>query len=202
MQKILIATGNPTKLVEMKATFEGLPYEFLGLKDLGLMNDCGETGKTYEENARIKAEYFFEKIGGEMPVIADDSGLVVDALEGELGVFTRRWGAGEHASDQQWLDYFMQRMEGLENRKASFVSYGALRLADKVEIFSGQTFGVITEKVEAEIKPGLPLSSVFLPNGHNKVYSAMSDLEKTQISHRGYSMNKVREYLEKYAITF
>jgi XTP/dITP diphosphohydrolase len=198
MKNLLIATGNPGKLMEIKDFMKGLPVETKGLADLGLVNDVEETGKTYEENAILKARYFYEKIKGAMPVLADDSGLIVDAIADELGVYTRRWGAGDKATDQEWLDYFLKRMEREENRQARFVCYAALYEGEKqIQVFCGEVRGQILRELGAPIKHGIPLSSVFLPDGFDKVFSAMTEAEKSQISHRGKAMAQVRNYLEK-----
>ncbi len=80
---------------------EDLPFKFVSLNDEHITEDVEENGETYEENAIIKAEFFGRLTS--LPTIADDSGILVDALEGELGVKTRRWGAGAQASDDEWL---------------------------------------------------------------------------------------------------
>ncbi|MFH0820830.1 MAG: non-canonical purine NTP pyrophosphatase, partial [Candidatus Peregrinibacteria bacterium] len=98
MQKILIATRNMGKFKELMEVLHRLPYEFVSLNDLQIEGDVEEVGQIYEENAVLKAEYFGKKAN--LPTIADDSGIHIDALAGELGVKTRRWGAGEKANDE------------------------------------------------------------------------------------------------------
>ncbi|MFA6436577.1 MAG: non-canonical purine NTP pyrophosphatase, partial [Candidatus Gracilibacteria bacterium] len=100
MEPFLIATANLGKFKEIATALESLPYRFLSLKDLGFEGQqVEETGTTHEENARLKAEFFYQKTG--VLTLGEDSGLEVEALQGELGLHTRRFGAGEKASDEE-----------------------------------------------------------------------------------------------------
>lgn len=198
MKKILIATGNPGKFQEINEFFKGLPYQTVGLAELGIDSDCEETGKTYEENAVLKARHFYGKTVGDMLVLADDSGIVVDALADELGVYTRRWGAGHEASDQEWLDFFLERLSMETSRRAKFICNIALYDGVDMKVFEGEVPGVIVEKLEVPIKPGVPLSSMFRPDGQDKVFSAMTTDEKSKFSHRGKAMAEVKSYLEEF----
>lgn len=202
--KILIATTNQGKLSEMLEVLGDLKKEFLTLSDLGLeKHDVPETGETYEENALIKAKYFAEL--SQLPTIGEDSGIIVDALANELGVQTRRWGAGKNASDQEWIDFFLERMKAFPNtRSARFISTAVFidaKAGISPQYFVGETEGLITNKLEAPIHPGIPLSSCFIPVGADKVYSALSTKEKNQISHRGKAMMRLRAFLEKLNIS-
>lgn len=219
--KILIATKNKGKFGEIKGGLLGggvgfsgcgksvradFEVEFLGDHQVD-DGDFVEDGVTHEENARKKAKYYFEKIGDGFDfVLGEDSGIYVDVLKDELGVQTRRWGAGEAASDEEWLEYFMREMGVraplFDQRGARFVCNACVvgRVAsgrDEVfeELFCGETFGHITDQPMAEILPGLPLSSVFLPEGFDKVYAALSCEEKNRISHRGQAVGKVKKWL-------
>ena len=195
--KLLIATHNKGKCKEIESALEGLNIEILNLSDLGIIEDVEETGTTYEENAILKAKFFAEKSG--LPTIADDSGINIDALKGELGVKTRRWGAGENATDEEWMDYFLKRMENETNKKAEFFTTIAYLPTPESEpmIFTGKCKGLITETIEAPYLPGIPLSSTFKPEGIDTVYSALTPEQKNAISHRGRAASALREYLEK-----
>lgn len=194
MKKILIATHNFGKFKELMEVLEDLPFKFVSLNDEHITEDVEEVGETYEENAIIKAE-FFGKLTG-LPTIADDSGIHVDALEGELGVKTRRWGAGAQASDQEWLDYFLNRMSNEQNRRAEFVTNIAFWRPNAQPItFHGECVGQILNAPQCDLEPGIPLSAVFLPEGKDKVYSLMSKAEKNEISHRGQAIKKCYDYL-------
>lgn len=199
---ILIATGNVGKFAEISeflgdnlVSHSGKKIHLLSLKDVQILsNDCEETGDTFEENARQKAEYFFQKTG--LPILAEDSGIEVDALKGELGVQTRRWGAGEHASDQEWIDFFLDRMKGEGNRNARFFCSACLYFSpENFHIFSGSCEGSVLQKSSVPLQKGIPLSSYFVPEGKNEVFSVLSKGEKTKISHRGMAMKKVQKFL-------
>lgn len=199
MQELLIATFNPGKFHEIMEILDGLSLKVLFLGDLKILDkDFIEDGKTFKDNAYKKAKYFFDK--AKIMTLAEDSGVLVDALKDELGVKTRRWGAGEKASDQEWIDYFMKRMEGEKNRVAKFIC-SAYLIGNGIEKnFEGETDGVITEKIMAPLLSGLPLSSCFLPDGCEKVYAALTAVEKNEISHRGKAMKQIRNYLESIII--
>lgn len=156
-----------------------------------------EDGKTFEENAEKKALFFGSR--ARVLTLAEDSGIVVEALKDELGVKTRRWGAGEFASDEEWLNFFMKRMESEENRAAEFVCCACLydpRSGEK-KFFRGETKGVISREILAPILKGLPLSSVFVPEGMAKSYAELGAREKNKISHRGKAISQVRDFLEE-----
>lgn len=196
--KLLIATKNPGKFKEISAMF--LPLEARGvqvvsLQDLGIVEDCMEDGDTFEENALKKAR-FYSRLSG-LPTLSDDSGLLVEALKNELGVKTRRWGAGEQASDEEWLNFFMKRMELEENRLAEFACVAAYVDGKSERTFMGETPGFITQSLEAPIKVGIPLSSVFKPEGTSRVYSELSFEEKAKLSHRGKAFTQLLAFLEE-----
>ncbi len=195
MTKILIATGNQGKFREIMEVLGDLPIEFVTLADLGLVNNVEETGDTYEENAYLKAEAFFAQTG--IPTIAEDSGLEVTALRGELGVKTRRWGAGENASDKEWLDFFLRCMETEADRSATFHCVAAFVDGDTRQSFHGSTPGILTKEPQCDIPHGIPVSALFIPEGHSLVYAAMSPTEKNQVSHRGKAMHQLKEFLKQ-----
>ncbi|MEI7511093.1 MAG: non-canonical purine NTP pyrophosphatase [Candidatus Peregrinibacteria bacterium] len=192
---ILIATGNAGKLLEIQEFFGDMPgIRFLSLKDLGLKNDCEETGNSFAENALQKAKYFFERAG--IPTLGEDSGIIVDALTGELGIKTRRWGAGEKATDEEWLAYFLQRMAGEKIRSARFFCASVFYDGEKTFLAEGQSEGNLLQNPVLPIPKGIPLSALFVPVGHEKVFSAMTRAEKNSISHRGSAIGKMKEWLE------
>jgi len=199
MQKILIATTNFGKYKELMEVLGDLPFKFVTLNDEKVADQAEEYGKTYEENAIIKAEFFGRKTN--LPAIADDSGILVEAIQGSLGVHTRRWGAGEQASDEEWLNFFLHRMAFEDNRNATFVSVVALYQSGKETVtFRGECKGIILPKPQVAVEPGIPLSAVFLPEGKKKVFSALEKHEKNEISHRGKAIKQCHDYLLKHSI--
>jgi XTP/dITP diphosphohydrolase len=219
MQQLLIATKNSGKFGEICEVLAGPNLKLLSLKDVGLDDEVEETGETHEANAILKAQYFFKKTG--LPTLGEDSGIYVDAFHGELGVKTRRWeGLGE-ATDEEWIDYFLRKMEAVpeSERGAKFVCCAAVILSaplnvipakagicidpclrrddNLTKIFLGETAGTITRELEAPLIPGIPISSCFRPNGISKVYAALSPREKNAVSHRGKAMHAVKAFLEE-----
>lgn len=200
MQELLIATKNPGKFREITEFLDGLPLRAVFLGDLKTSDEVPdeeleEDGTTFKENAYKKAEYYFR--GSGLPVLAEDSGILIDALEGELGIKTRRWGVGEKASDEEWIEHFLKRMEKVENRRAAFVCSACFFNGEEALFFEGKTVGRITRELEAPLIPGIPLSSCFIPEGEEKVYAALTVSEKNKISHRGKAMSKLRSFLMK-----
>ncbi|MFH0820747.1 MAG: non-canonical purine NTP pyrophosphatase, partial [Candidatus Peregrinibacteria bacterium] len=164
--------------------------------DLQIEGDVEEVGQNYEENADLKDEYFGTKAN--LQTNADDTGIHIYELAGELGVKTRRWGAGEKANDLEWLAYFLRRMERETNRKAEFISVIALYWPKKPALtFRGECKGIILPKPQVVLEPGIPLSAVFLADGQTKVFSALEKSEKNRISHRGQAIKKCSDYLSK-----
>jgi XTP/dITP diphosphohydrolase len=195
--QLLIATSNPGKFKEISEVFNNLSVELLNLKDLGVDSQVEENGSSYKENARIKAAHFHEITG--LPTLGEDSGIVVEALKDELGMHTRRWGAGAEASDQEWIDHFMSVMQNHpDNRGAKFFSHMYFINGNTEHHVIGETLGLITPELEAPIYEGLPLSSCFKPEGKDKVYSAMSEDEKNEISHRGEAAWQMLDYLKSF----
>ena len=170
-----------------------------GLEPFGLadFDDSAfvEDGETFADNARKKAEYYYELFDRRWPTMGEDSGILVDALEGELGVKTRRWGAGEKATDEAWIAYFMDVMSAVPEgeRGAKFVCNACLVGLEGEDLqFEGETRGVITAELETPIAAGIPLSSCFRPEGFEEVYQSLSVEEKNGISHRGKALKELR----------
>ena len=197
--KLLIATKNPGKFHEITEVLHTLPFEIVSLADIGITENIEEHGATFGENAVIKARHFYKKTG--LPTVGEDSGIHVDAFPGELGVKTRRWKGLGSSTDKEWITHFLKEMENVppEGRGAEFMCFAALILDEatfeKPHIFFGETRGIITKKLESPLKPGIPLSSCFLPEGADKVYAALSVEEKATISHRGKAIRSLRDFL-------
>ncbi|MDD5041799.1 MAG: non-canonical purine NTP pyrophosphatase [Candidatus Peribacteraceae bacterium] len=131
-----------------------------------------------------------------LPTVADDSGIIVEALKDELGIHTRRWGAGPEATDSEWIAHFLKRMKEEQNRRAAFVC--VLAYVDPLGAtytFEGRCEGIITPALEADYLPGLPISACFQPEGHSHVFSALTVEQKNSTSHRGKAAQKLRDYL-------
>ena len=195
--QLLLATTNEGKIIEISEGLAGLNLSLATLKNLSNPpTQPSESGATFEENAIIKARHYFD--AANLPTLADDSGIIVEALGDELGLHTRRWGAGPKASDQEWVEYFLDRMRSEPNKNATFLCHLAyIESSGTLHTFEGRCEGMITETLEADYLPGLPVSACFIPEGQNCVFSALSIEQKNSSSHRGRATAKLKEHLEK-----
>ncbi len=195
---LLIASANPGKILEIREALALLPFSIADLSHVPkIVGAPQETGTTFSENALIKARFYHERTG--FATLADDSGILVEALTGELGVHTRRWGAGPEANDDEWIGHFLKRMGMERNKRASFIcalSYIDERAAEY--LFEGRCDGVITDTLRADYLPGLPISSCFVPDGQTDVFSRLNLEQKNSTSHRGRALQKLVTLLQSY----
>ena len=191
MEKILVvATGNQHKLREIAEIFP--EYKVVSQKDLGFNEDVEETGMTFAENALIKARAAAKALG--RMVLADDSGLCVDALNGAPGVFSARY-SGVHGNDAENRAVLLKNMLGVENRKAHFACAIALVFPDGKEIVAeGKTHGNILQE---EIGTGgFGYDCLFESEDLHKSFGVATAEEKNQVSHRFRALQKLRETLK------
>jgi len=192
--RLFVASQNKGKLMEIGEVLRGLPLALVHPGTLGIADAPDEDGSTFAENALLKARWGVTV--SRLPSIGDDSGIEVAALPGELGVKTRRWGAGPLASDEEWIAHFLSRMKNEENRDARFVCTIGYVDADGAEhTFEGVCRGTITRELEADYLPGLPFSACFRPEGCDRVFSALTIEQKNRTSHRGRALHALREFL-------
>lgn len=190
--KICFASHNSHKIRELNQMLSGI-HEVIGLADLGVHEDIPETGKTFEENSRIKAKYIFDKFN--IPVFADDSGLCVAALKGEPGVYSARY-AGPAKNDQQNIDLLLTKLTDEENRLAYFATVITYFDQNGEEWqFYGQVDGKILENRQGE--QGFGYDPIFLPNGYNVSFAEMASSAKNMISHRARAVHKLINHLSK-----
>ena len=189
-QKFVIATNNPHKVVEFKKILEPLGISCFSLKEMGIECDAEENGVTFAENAKIKAQAVYDICG--LPSVADDSGICVDALGGEPGVYSARYG-GEGYDDEGRMFLLLKNMEGKENRAAHFTSAICCVYDDQTIIEAeGYIFGQLTR--EPRGAHGFGYDPIFLPDGYDQTTAEMEGEEKNAISHRG---NALRAFVEK-----
>lgn len=194
--KILLATRNKAKVKEYSNLLHGIPYEIVSLEDIGITQDVEESGKTFDENATIKAKTY-AKLSG-LVAIADDSGLEVDALGGEPGVRSARY-AGEGSTDKERIDYLLKKMKGIpsEQRAARFRCVIAVATpAGEVKICEGKCDGVIT--FEPRGKNGFGYDPIFYLPKHKSTMAEISMEEKNKISHRGKAAAKAHRLLKRW----
>lgn len=192
--KIIFATGNRNKLREIQALI-GSRAELSTPADHGITEDIPENQPTLEGNALQKARYIYEKTG--MNCFADDTGLEVEALGGEPGVYSARYaavnGAGEGHSSEANMALLLKRLQGAENRRARFRTVIALILNGEEHLFEGVVEGEITrERSGAE---GFGYDPVFRPTGYEQTFAEMPLELKNSISHRGRATAKLIDFL-------
>lgn len=189
--KIVFATQNKGKVKEMKALLDS--FDVVSAGEVGIFEDVVEDGKTFSENAMKKAR-FVAKESGQWSV-ADDSGLCIDALDGQPGIFSARW-AGENDLVEFTLDKMKNVPEG--KRGAYFESSVALVSPKGKEcLFSGKVPGRISQKPKGVLRPKLPYDLIFIPEGYEQTFSEMTDEEKNKLSHRGKAFAKLKDFLHK-----
>lgn len=189
--EIIIATGNAGKVREFKRMLEPLGYTVFSQKEKGITVDVEETGDTFAENALIKARAVW-KIA-HTAVIADDSGLCVDALNGRPGVYSARY-AGENATDADRNKKLLEELNGVENRSAHFTCAIAYISADgKERVFEGICPGTIG--LEPKGSDGFGYDPLFY--WQDKTFGEMSAEEKDAVSHRGRANRMLEAYLKQ-----
>lgn len=189
--KLLIATHNSAKLNEFKSLLKDSGFQVLSLSDLGITYDVEETGTTFKENAILKAQTY-AKLSGIL-TLADDSGLEIDALNGEPGIYSRRY-AGDNATDDQKRAFVLEKMKNvpLEQRTARFVCVIAIaKPSGSVETFDGQMAGSITLKPFEPHIPEFPYCSVFLvPDEGKTITQLVAEGKNAAKRHRGIAVKK------------
>lgn len=197
MQKIIIATGNAGKIREFKAELKD--YEVLSLRDINFEDDIDENGTTFVENAMIKAKtvsLFLKKQGINVPVIAEDSGLCVDTLNGAPGIYSARY-AGDHAGVKN-MQKLIKELGNSTNRKAHYTSVVVEYYPDDTYIVAeGYVKGYITNKPEGEQSETLPYDTVFYSEELGKVFAQATLEEKNSVSHRIKSIKNLIEMKTK-----
>ncbi len=189
---IIVATNNQGKVKEIKNIL--YPHNVMSQMEIGVDIDVEETGTTFEENAFLKARAL--KPYTQCAIIADDSGLMVDYLNGEPGVFTARY-AGENTTPMQGIEKLLKNMEGVpfEDRGAKFVSVIALILPDGSEYsFEGECTGYITNIIKGE--NGFGFDPIFYYPPFDKTFAEISDDAKNEVSHRSAAISKLKEFLK------
>lgn len=193
MNTFVIATNNPHKLTEIERILSPLGIKAVSQKQAGVLVEPVEDGDTFEVNALIKAREVSKAAG--MPAVADDSGLCVNALNGRPGVYSARY-AGEDATDEMKIAKLLDELKDAKDRSAYFVSAVCC-------YFSEDDYFCVRGVCEGEISTapsgnsGFGYDPVFTVNGLNRTFAELTGEEKDIYSHRGNSLRKLREELEK-----
>ncbi|KUO68159.1 MAG: non-canonical purine NTP diphosphatase [Lutibacter sp.] len=189
--KLVFATNNQHKLEEVQAMLTN--FDIVSLADINCFEDIPETADTLEGNAILKANFITEKFG--LDCFADDTGLEVDALNNEPGVYSARY-AGEDNNAEANMAKLLKNLENNPNRNAQFKTAIALNIQGKQFIFEGICEGtILTEK---RGKSGFGYDPIFMPDGFNTSFAEMEMNEKGNISHRGKAIEKLVTFLNKH----
>ena len=182
--KVVLASHNQKKMVEMKAILSQMGVEVLSQAEVGVDLEPEETGTTFEENARLKAQAVMEATG--LPAIADDSGLMVDALGGDPGVYSARYG-GPGLDDTGRWQLLLKNMAGESNRACKFVSVICCAFPDGGEVMArGECPGILAQGPSGD--GGFGYDPIFYLPQLGKTMAQLTPAEKNQISHRARAL--------------
>ena len=190
MRELVFATNNQHKLGEL-SRIVGDKFHLLSLKDVNCFDDIPETAETLEGNAAIKARYIWEKFGKNC--FADDTGLEVDALNGQPGVYSARY-AGEMQDSEANLAKVLREMNGKSNRTARFRTVICLIFEGKEYYFEGIVNGILLS--ERRGVSGFGYDPIFVPDGFEQTFAEMNLDLKNKISHRGKATEKLLDFLK------
>ncbi|MDP4237930.1 MAG: non-canonical purine NTP diphosphatase [Bacteroidota bacterium] len=190
MNKLVFATNNAHKLAEVRAILES-QFEIISLADLNCADEIPETADTLEGNALLKATYIHEKFG--LDCFADDTGLEVEELGGEPGVYSARYAGEDHNSFNNMCKV-LSLLENKTNRKACFRTVIALIFGNETLFFEGKIDGNITMQPRGE--SGFGYDPIFEPEGYPLSFAQLAADEKNQISHRALAVNKLIAFLQ------
>lgn len=187
--ELLFASGNENKVKEIRQL---LPqgYQLLSLADVGFRDDIPETAQTIEGNAILKAEFMAKRQS--LGCFADDTGLVIPALNGEPGIYSARY-AGEEKNAGKNMNLVLEKLEGSPYRNAYFITVIALILEEKLHLFEGRVEGQIIE--EKRGINGFGYDPIFQPEGFDRTFAEMTSEEKNKLSHRGRALAKMMAFL-------
>jgi XTP/dITP diphosphohydrolase len=190
--KLIFATNNKHKLEEIQKSLNK-NFEILSLSEIGFEGDIPETHETLEENSMEKAEHIYKKYN--INVFADDTGLEIEALNGEPGVYSARY-AGNDCNFRDNMLKVLKKLEGIDNRKANFRTIITLIIDNKKYQFEGIIKGEITKTENGN--EGFGYDPIFRPDGFKETFAELGLDIKNEISHRGLAVKKLIDFLEKY----
>lgn len=189
MMKLVFASNNPNKIKEIQLLLPN-SIQILSLHDIGCFEDIPETADTIEGNAILKADYVTNKFG--YNCFADDTGLEVEALNGEPGVYSARY-AGEQKNAEDNMDKLLNNLKAESNRSAQFKTVIALNLNGKQTLFTGIIKGkIIDGKIGTN---GFGYDPIFVADGYYKTFAQLTIEEKAVISHRGLAVKQLVDFL-------
>ncbi|MGO3805228.1 MAG: non-canonical purine NTP diphosphatase [Sphingobacterium sp.] len=191
MLELVFATNNAHKLEEVQAMVND-NFVLKSLKDIGCTDDIPETGETFAENAKQKTDYLANKYG--LYCFGDDSGLEIDALNGEPGVYSARYSGSRDMEKN--IELVLSKLAGVNERTARFKTIISLYLNEKQHFFEGAIEGVIIDELRGT--SGFGYDPIFIPHGYDRTFAEMSNEQKNSISHRSIAVGKLADFLKKF----
>jgi XTP/dITP diphosphohydrolase len=193
---LVIASGNPGKITEIQELLAGFAIEIKSLNDFGPIPQVQEDGETFDENAYKKASFTSKILG--VPALADDSGLVVEALDGAPGVLSARY-AGENATDEQRVAKLLKEMKGQTHRNAAFECVLSIAVPSGPALtYEARCEGLIAQQPAGQ--NGFGYDPIFFYPPLNKTFGQMTIAEKSRVSHRGKALNELKQEVDKVLI--
>ncbi len=189
MIELVFATNNVHKLEEVQAIV-GDKFKIKSLADIDCHDDIPETGETFQENAQQKTDYLVNKYT--MNCFGDDSGLEIDALNGEPGVYSARYSGSRDM--ERNIDLVLEKLGDNSNRTARFKTVISLYLNGQQYFFEGAIEGTIIKEKKGE--KGFGYDPIFIPNGYDRTFAEMSAEDKNAISHRSIAVSKMADFLK------
>lgn len=190
-KELVFATNNMHKIEEV-ADAVGNQFKILSLNEINFYDEIIETGITFKENASLKTHFIFDKYG--LDCFGDDSGLEIEALNGEPGVFSAHY-AGKHGDHEANINKVLKQLEGTSNRKAQFKTVISLIWKGREFWFQGSISGII--RTETSGNQGFGYDPIFQPDGYEVTFAEMSTSEKNKISHRGKAVAQLIDFLKQ-----
>ena len=188
--KLVFASNNKNKIAEIQQQV-GSQFQIVSLEDIDCFVDIPETAETIEGNAILKANYVTENYG--LTCFADDTGLEIEALNNEPGVYSARY-AGEHKNPEDNMNLVLQKLAGETKRKAQFKTIIALNINNQQLLFEGIVKGEITTEKSGNM--GFGYDPIFQPEGFSTTFAEMSMEQKAVVSHRGIAVQKLINFLK------
>ena len=191
MGQLLFFSNNENKIIEIKKIFKKFDFEVISLSDLEISDEPKENGQTFEENAKIKSDYGFNKTG--LPCFADDSGICIEGLNWKPGVLSKRF-LNNFKSNEACFESIIKSTKKNSKKNAYFKTSISLTIKDNQNvIFNGKIDGKISEQSKGRF--GFGYDPIFIPKNYNKTLAELSIKEKNKISHRSIAVKKLINFL-------
>ncbi len=191
MGRLLFFSNNKNKIIEIKKIFDKFNLQLLSLTDVGISDEPAESGQTFEENAKIKSDYGYNKTG--IPCFADDSGICIESLNWKPGVYSKRF-LNDFKKKEVCFNSIIKSIKKNGKKNAYFKTSISLTINNNQNIiFNGKINGKISGQIKGRF--GFGYDPIFIPQHYNKTLAELSTKEKNEISHRSIAVTKLINFL-------